>query len=196
MALRGTSLPMDEIARGAGLSSGTLYRNFASREELLRALYDVLARELEALVAEIVLEPTGWDAITAYIDGVLAIAHAHPEMPPVMAYMRSVDAGYRVRGRKWVAAAEQTAARAQEEGSLRADITASDLVYLPHLLVPILRWPEPQRGVMLARMRALLLDSLRPDAQRAPLPQDPLSAAAVQAGAFSPGAPGGSASHG
>jgi AcrR family transcriptional regulator len=187
---------MDEIARGAGLSSGTLYRNFASRQELLRALYDVLASELEALVEQIVLAPTGWDAITGYVDGVLAIAQAHPEMPPVMAYMRDVDSGYRARGRRWVAAAEQTAARAQEEGSLRADITAGDLVYLPHLLVPIVRWPEPQRGVLMARMRALLLDSLRPQAQHAPLPQDPLSAAAFRAAAFSPGVPAESASRG
>ena len=122
--MHGTSLPMDEIARGAGLSSGTLYRNFASREELLRALYDVLASELEELVARVVLAPSGWDAITAYIDGVLAIAHAHPEMPPVMAYMRDVDSGYRSGGQAWVAAAQQVAARAQAEGSLRADITA------------------------------------------------------------------------
>jgi len=196
VAIHGTALPMDEIARSAGLSSGTLYRNFASRQDLLRALYDVLAHELEVLVARVVLAPRGWDSIVAYIDGVVAIAHAHPELAPVMAHMRDVDSGYRSGGEHWVAAAEEIAARAQAEGSVRADITAGDLVYIPHLLVPIVRWPQPQRGVLLARMRALLLDSLRPAAQHAPLPLGPLSAAAVRAGAFSPGVPAQSASHG
>ncbi|HEX6243545.1 MAG TPA: hypothetical protein VFZ61_21680, partial [Polyangiales bacterium] len=93
-------------------------------------------------------------------------------------------------------AAQQTTSRAQAEGSLRTDVTAADLAYVPHMLVPIVRWPEPQRGVLLARMRALLLDSLRPGAQHAPLPLGPLSADAVRAAAFSPGPPATTASRG
>lgn len=42
----GAEVPLDEIARGAGVGIGTLYRHFPSREELVEAVY---RREVAAL---------------------------------------------------------------------------------------------------------------------------------------------------
>src|SRR5690606_27893636 len=184
IALHGTAVPLDEIARAAGVSSGTLYRNFASRHDLVRALYDVLVDRFDALVAELLVAPSGWDAIVGYVDGVIAIATEHPELAQVFTYMRREEPGYRP-GDQWVEPAERVAERAHREGSLRTDVTATDLTYLPHLLVPMLRWVEPQRHVLLARMRALLLDALRPLDGHGELPEQPLSVAELRAGAFS-----------
>lgn len=189
MATRGTALPLDEIARAAELSSGTLYRNFSCRRDLLRALYDVLAEAIDELVARIELTPTGWAAIVGYLDGVLAITADHPEIAQVMTYMREHDPDYRAGSAHWVRAAEATAERAHAEGSIRADVTANDLTYLPQLLVPLMRWPEPARGILLARMRALVLDALRPADGRAPMPTRPLSVADLRAVAFSGATP-------
>lgn len=189
IAVRGTALPLDQIARAAGLSSGTLYRNFSCRRALMRALYDVLVEELDVVVDRIEAAPSGWQALLAYVDGVLAIASEHPEISPVMAYMREHDPGYRSSSAHWDRVGEQTAARARAEGSIRADASATDLAYLPHLLVPLMRWPEPQRGILLARMRALLLDGLRPGPDRDPMPTDPLSVTDLRAVAFSAAAP-------
>lgn len=186
---RGTDVPLDEIARTAGLSSGTLYRNFASRADLLRAMYDVLVDRLDLLVERVLAAPSGWEAITTYVDGVVAIADAHPELGPVFAYMRGNEPGYRP-GDHWVAPAQEIAARAHGEGSLRADATATDLTYVPHLLVPLARWREPQRGVLLARMRAVLLDGLRRHDHHEPLPRQPLGVADLRAAAFSGVVPG------
>lgn len=191
IAVRGTSLPLDQVARSAGLSSGTLYRNFSSRRDLMCALFDVLHDELDVVVDRIEAAPSGWQAILAYVDGVLAITAEHPEISQVMAYMREHDPGYRAGSAHWDRVGEQTAARARAEGSIRADAAATDLAYLPHLLVPLMRWPEPQRGYLLARMRALLLDGLRGSDQREPMPTDPLSVTELRALAFSLPAPPG-----
>ncbi|WP_420110884.1 hypothetical protein, partial [Pseudactinotalea sp.] len=123
------------------------------------------------------------------VDGVTAIADAHPEIGPVFAYMRAHAPDYRP-GDQWVAPAQEVARRAHREGSLRSDATATDLTYVPHLLVPLVRWTEPQRGILLARMRALLLDGLRRHEQHEPLPQHPLSVAELRAAAFSGTVPG------
>ena len=41
-------LKLSAVARQAGVGQGTLYRHFATRDELVRALYD---REIDELVA-------------------------------------------------------------------------------------------------------------------------------------------------
>lgn len=189
IAVHGTAVPLDEVARSAGVSSGTLYRNFSSRADLLRALYDVLVDHLDTVVAQVVDAPTGWEAITTYVDGVVALADAHPELGPIFAYMRVHEPDYRP-GDQWVQPAHEVADRAHREGTLREGATATDLTYVPHLLVPLVRWPEPQRGILLARMRALLLDGLRRHDQHEPLPQQPLSVAELRAAAFSGAVPG------
>lgn len=181
IATQGTAVPLDEIVRESGLSSGTFYRNFASRDDLVRALYDQLVDRIDALVERAVGKPTGWDAIVTYIDGVIGVADAHPETPAVMAYMREYDPTYRA-GEQWIEPTLRTVNRAHEEGSLRPDVTATDLSYAPHLLVPLVRWPEPQRGILVARMRALLLDSLRADGRpREQLPREALTIAELRA---------------
>lgn len=189
IARRGTALPLDQIARAAGLSSGTLYRNFSCRRELLRALYDVLVDELDEVVICIEAAPTGWDAIEAYVDGVLAITAEHPEISQVMAYMRDHDPEHRAGSGHWERIAEQTAARAHAEGSIRPDVTATDLAYLPHLLVPLMRFPERQRGILLARMREIVLDGVRAGTARPPMPTCPMTVDDLRAVAFSGAAP-------
>src|SRR5690606_41265021 len=63
IALHGTAVPLDEIARAAGVSSGTLYRNFASRHDLVRALYDVLVDRLHGLVTRLPVALQGGAAV-------------------------------------------------------------------------------------------------------------------------------------
>lgn len=181
IASQGIAVPLDEIVREAGLSSGTLYRNFTSRTALIRALYDQIVERTDALVDRVVAQPSGWDAIVTYLDGILGIADDHPETQAVFAYMRRHDPTYRT-GDQWIEPTQRTVERARAEGTLRADVTATDLAYVPHLLVPLVRWPEPQRGILLSRMRALLLDALRaPDVDWDPMPLQPLSVAELRA---------------
>ena len=49
-AQRGLNVTMDEIARHAGVGVGTAYRRFASREELIEALFDELRDESHVLL--------------------------------------------------------------------------------------------------------------------------------------------------
>src|SRR4051812_21699365 len=67
-AERGYDVPMDEIARAAGVGVGTLYRRFPDRDALVRAVAtDSLTRivgEARAAEAE---EPTAWQALVRFL---------------------------------------------------------------------------------------------------------------------------------
>jgi AcrR family transcriptional regulator len=60
-AERGLDAPLDDIAKAAGLGSGTLYRHFANRDELVEAVYRdqvaKLAHRADELLAKYPNEP-------------------------------------------------------------------------------------------------------------------------------------------
>lgn len=173
LADRGTAAALEGIADAAGVSRATVYRNFPGREDLVRALYDVLAEELDGVAAVAEQEPTGWGRIVAYVDGVLAMFVRHPWGSAIMAMMTSIDPDYRP-GRRWEQPMEDAVALAHAEGSLRTDASATDVAFIPHLLGPLARLPEPARGIVMARQRAALLDGYRASAAHAPMPTEPI----------------------
>jgi hypothetical protein len=66
--------------------------------------------------------------------------------------------------------------QAQDAGDLRTDVVGSDIALIPTLLSALAHFPEPMRGVAIARQRALLLDGLRPERATRPLAEGGLSA--------------------
>ena len=167
-AARGLDASLRVLAAEAGVGIGTLYRNFPSRLELVRALHERLLPEMDEVVHAAAEEPTGWAQLTAYIDGGVRLTLAHPLMYLATEWLRRHDPDYRPSER-WTAQVLASVARAHDEGSLRPDATATDVALVPHLLSSLAMIPEPMRRVMIARQRAILLDGLRPGSA-SPLP--------------------------
>jgi AcrR family transcriptional regulator len=130
-AVRGLTVPLDEIARLAGVGPGTLYRHFPTREALLEA---VVQERLERLVdaARKQLDsdqPSA--ALFAFIE--LLVAEAAPKKDLVDTL---TGAGVDVRARLATTATEIRTqlhlllTRAQRAHEVRADITIADLMAL------------------------------------------------------------------
>ena len=169
IAESGVGAPLDEIARRAE----TLYRHFRTRTDLIRALYDRVFEGMAQVADHAFRGETAWDTIERYVDGVIALIWQHPAAGAVIAYLRQEDPGYRV-GTEWLPPFSAVVDQAKRDGRLRPDVDVTDVAYLPNLLAELVTHPEPQRGLLLARMRALLLDSIRAG-DRAPLPRIPLT---------------------
>lgn len=108
-AREGIRVPLDQVARAAGLSIGTLYNHFSRREDLLAATLPDVARDQERRIREASLaagEPA--ERCRAYLrevfavqatDRLLADALASPEMLPreaIDACAEVVDLGVRL----------------------------------------------------------------------------------------------------
>jgi AcrR family transcriptional regulator len=130
-AVGGLSVPLDEIARRAGVGAGTLYRHFPTREALLEAVVQQRLQELlDAARARRDAEHAGV-ALFEFIE--LLIAQAGPKRDLVDAL---TGAGVDIRARLAETAAQLRAeldallTRAQRAHDVRADVTVADLMAL------------------------------------------------------------------
>jgi AcrR family transcriptional regulator len=130
-AAGGLTVPLDEIARRAGVGPGTLYRHFPTKEALFEAVVQQRLQRLvdAARIRQDAEQPD--DALFGFIE--LLVAEAGPKKDLVEAL---TGAGVDVRARLAATAAELRTemhlllTRAQRAHSVRADITVADLMAL------------------------------------------------------------------
>ena len=177
----GPDVPMEEIAREAGVGVGTLYRRFADRESLMVA---VAQTSLEGLLTRVRAaaeeEQLAWDALVrsmSYLRELkLSLPSADP-LPPALSSAVRADPTVRRLRQDLDAFTERLVAAAQAEGTLRADVGAGDVVRLFALVYRAAPTPgHPAAEQATERAVAVLLDGLR-TGPHAPLPGHPVSAA-------------------
>jgi AcrR family transcriptional regulator len=167
-AAEGASVPLDEIARRAGVGAGTVYRHFPTKQALFEAVVDDRLRQLtedgRALRAADV-DPG--DALFRFIGRL--VTEAAPKRDLIDALNSSgVDVTPALRGAVDELRAEtgRLLARAQRARAVRADIGLTDLTALLSGTIQATQRPpgqaiDPQRAI------AVLCDGLR-----APLVRD------------------------
>src|SRR3954470_15646330 len=67
MAAEGLSVPIDEIARRAGVGAGTVYRHFPTKESLLGAVVQDRLEHMVAYGRDLLASNAPGDALFAYI---------------------------------------------------------------------------------------------------------------------------------
>lgn len=167
-AERGIEAPLDELATRAGVGAGTVYRHFPNRDALVRELYDLGVGELRDLMPEILAAETGWRSVELYLERHATWLANAPYAPAVMRRMAEIDPDHRP-GAELAEPIDGLVARAQAEGSLRADVTAVDLAVLVDMLGSLGQYG----GTYLPywrRQLAVVLDGLRARPDLTPLP--------------------------
>ncbi|MFD8419372.1 TetR/AcrR family transcriptional regulator [Streptomyces sp. NPDC059466] len=171
-AEHGVEVPIGEIAQRAGLAKGTVFRHFASKEELLAAItlqmLDQLVRAAERLLAADDAEAALREFMT---DGVELLA-ADRAFCEVIGRPSLQHSGVRDTIGVLCEAAEALTARARAQGTVRGDVTGTDVVLLLggiHQTAAPLLATQPQAW---RRYLELALDGLRAT-DAGPLPQPP-----------------------
>jgi AcrR family transcriptional regulator len=156
----GLSVPLDEIARSAGVGPGTLYRHFPTKEALIEAVVHDRLRRLAAEGTALRDSPDPGTAFFAFIERLAAEAGPKRDLFDALA-SAGVEAGPAVR-----AAADDLRTqitdmliRAQHAGAVRADIGSAELTAL---LSGILFAMRPRPGADQALVLSVFRDGLRP----------------------------------
>ncbi|OZM75014.1 TetR family transcriptional regulator [Amycolatopsis antarctica] len=173
-AERGPDAPMEEIARRAGVGVGTLYRRFPDREALLRAVtvdnFNGVVSDGRTAAAE---EPNAWLALCRFVrecvESRMGVALL-PQSGRSSAIIRD-DPHARDAHLAMVKMVQGLVNAAKDEGALRDDVEAGDVVVLLSLLLRPVYHPTPEVGmVAAARSVTVVLDGLRARSAVSPLP--------------------------
>jgi AcrR family transcriptional regulator len=180
IALHGVDASLEEIARRADVGVATLYRNFPTRDDLVRALHDISLAQLATVRDEIAAAPTAWAGIVVYTERVAEWLVADSSLPPILKRMETIDpAAGKITAFQGVIASLVT--QAKRDGDLRADVDAVDLAVLVTMVGSLGTLGGGYTGQW-RRQLSIVLDGLRsPDRDRPKLPGRPLAAKEFQA---------------
>jgi AcrR family transcriptional regulator len=179
-ATRGLHVTLDDIARQAGVGTGTAYRRFPNKDALIEALMADRIAEIGAIAEEQLHEPDPWRALAGFFEQALALQAADRGLKDVL-----WSSGH---GREQVVHARRAIAgpvtklvrRALEAGVVRPDMATSDVPLINFMLNSIIDFARDVEPELYRRYLAIILDGLRPRDDVATLPVEALSIRAFQ----------------
>ena len=180
IAVNGVDASLEEIARRAEVGVATLYRNFPTRDDLVRALYDLALAELAAVRDEIAAAPTAWDGVVIYTERVAEWLVADPSLPPILKRMSTLDPSARP-ATDFESVIAGLVAQAKKDGALRGDVDAADIAVLVTMVGSLGGLGSGYAGQW-RRQLGIVLDGLRvAEKPRTKLPGRPLKGKEFQA---------------
>jgi AcrR family transcriptional regulator len=169
-AERGLDASVADIARRAGVGKGTVFRHFATKDDLIAAIVLDRINALNA-IGEQLLEAV--NPGTALLEFLTAAARQRQQRDlSFLPKAGELNAEVRRAQAKMFQTIHTLLDRAREHGAVRADITGTDVVLLmcaPNYVTGYVPDASPD---LWQRYLAIIFDGLRPEGAH-PLPQPP-----------------------
>ncbi|HST47063.1 TetR/AcrR family transcriptional regulator [Jatrophihabitans sp.] len=175
-AERGLGVTLNDIAHHAGVGVGTAYRRFPNKEAVIDALFEQRLQAVAAVAHEALEDPDAWRGLVTFLERTLHMQFGDRGLTeimnnPALGRQRVSDARDRI-----APLIEALVDRAKQQGTVRADLDQTDLIFLQVALSAILDSTRAIAPDLYRRYLAILLDGIRPGGAPSPLPVRPLSA--------------------
>ncbi|HYP92459.1 MAG TPA: helix-turn-helix domain-containing protein [Mycobacterium sp.] len=159
-AERGVDVPLDEIARRAGVSIGTLYNHFPNRGALLDAVLPDWGAEVDRLAGAALTDPDPWRGFAAFIDGLFALQAGNRSMNDAIARTPVGPVDIVAECGRTGGVLESVVNRARAAGVLRPDFGAGDLAIIIGAMSKVIAMSNGD-DVVWRRHLGFVLDGLR-----------------------------------
>lgn len=173
---RGLEATLDDIAHHAGLGVGTVYRRFPSKEHLVEAMFVERLEEIGTLAQAALAADDPWQA---FVDFTWKTVELHSHDRGLREVMLSNAFGHEHVAEakaRMVPLITRLVERAQEAGSLRADVVPTDFPLIHLMIGSVIEYTSAVQPDAWRRCMGLLLDALRAEPGKASqLPHPPLN---------------------
>ncbi len=122
-----TALPLNEIARRAGVGVGTVYRHFPNRQALLEAVVDEQFDRLLEQARSAEADPDPGAGLARIVRAAVLMEIGDAGFAEVFAAPDDADAGTAAKKAELAATCERVLARACATGAVRPDLTPADV---------------------------------------------------------------------
>jgi AcrR family transcriptional regulator len=165
----GWDVPLDTVARRAGVGNATLYRHFPTRDDLYEAVFAVLHERLGHVLEHYEDASDGWQALQGLIIEIYETAPVGPGVGSPAEERLDTSPSLRAVVTEVGDALDRVLRLAQSQGSVRADVDLEDLGLLLESVKPVFAVSARVAPDLWRRHLVLLLDALRAGAA-SPLP--------------------------
>jgi AcrR family transcriptional regulator len=159
-AERGVDVPLDEIARRAGVSIGTLYNHFPNRGALLDAVLPDWGAEVDRLAEAALGDPDPWRGFAGFMDGLFALQATNRSINDAIAHTPAGPVDVAGECGRAGGVVESVVHRARQAGVLRPDFGAGDLATMIGAMSKVIAMSDGD-GAVWRRHLGFLLDGLR-----------------------------------
>ncbi|MBY8877187.1 TetR/AcrR family transcriptional regulator [Actinacidiphila acidipaludis] len=156
--VHGTEVPLEDIARHAGVGVGTLYRHFPDRYALMNAVFVQEVEQITAQAEELVTAEDPTVALTSWLRAVAV--HSTMYRGLSAAIMEASDSKMPACKTLLREAGGTLLRRAQEAGEVKSDLRIADLLKLTHAIV-LAAEKTPDDRELFTRLMALAIDGMR-----------------------------------
>ena len=175
---RGVAATLNDVAHHTGVGVGTVYRHFSDKQQLVDALFEEMVETVDAHLREALDEPDAWSGLARALEKVCEIQAFDRGLREVMLGTgRGPERQRQMRDRVGPTV-DVIVARAQEQGTLRADVVPPDFPVLQLMLGAVTdHTGQPE---LWRRYLVLLFDGLRARPDNTPMPELHVSDDALQ----------------
>ncbi|WP_162893070.1 TetR/AcrR family transcriptional regulator [Microbacterium halotolerans] len=171
----GLEIGFHRIADVTGVGVGTVYRHFPDRGALFLAIYRRNQARLDEVGEEMLKAEPGMPRVLSFMDGAIRLAVHKPVSRRISARVLRMYPDEPRMG-SWAAEVMEAVETAKADGDIRDDAELGDIAMLATMVADLATAAEPQRSRLIPRMRAYVLDALRPEgAARPSLPSEPMT---------------------
>ena len=129
-ARRGITVPLDEVARRAGVGVATLYRRFPTRADLVAATFERYISRFTEAVDRALANPDPWQGFRGLVFELCELQASDAGLRDMLTTAFPSSSVVEQRTAEAVELLRTLMASAQRGGSLRADVTVADVVVL------------------------------------------------------------------
>ncbi|WP_116953088.1 TetR/AcrR family transcriptional regulator [Jiangella endophytica] len=127
-AAEGLGVSLAAVAREAGVGKATVARRFATRDDLVTAVFSDRMDAYAAATADALADPDPWHGFTRFLEAVCAMQAADRGFADVLTRTFPAAKGLEARRAEAYDGFLELITRAKATGHLRADFVAEDLV--------------------------------------------------------------------
>jgi AcrR family transcriptional regulator len=129
-AERGLEVPMEEVARRAGVGVATLYRRFPTRADLIAGAFECKMAAYADAVATALADPDPWHGFCGYLERVCAMQAADRGFADVLTLTFPTAKQFEADRARAYRGFVELIDSAKDAGRLRADFVPEDLIML------------------------------------------------------------------
>lgn len=168
-AERGLAVPLEDVARAAGVGVATLYRRFPTRTDLIIEVFERnMARAVE-VVDRALADHRPWDGFCGMVVGLCALQADDPGLRALLTTAFPAASQIEQQVAETVEKMAAVIGRAQQAGVLRADVAVGDVVVALLANAGVVEATHTHAPGASRRFAALMLDAFG-TGQRTELP--------------------------